>query len=93
MILKRRALTVDSIALLGYVAGALTSLALLPQVIKIYRSRSARDISTGMFIVFCIGIIMWIVYGFAIDSLPVIAANSVSLSLSLIILLLKFKYR
>jgi MtN3 and saliva related transmembrane protein len=85
-------LITDYISLLGYLAGALTSVALLPQVIKIYKSRSARDISTVMFIIFCTGIILWIIYGFAIDSLPVILANSVSLSLSLIILLLKFKY-
>jgi MtN3 and saliva related transmembrane protein len=71
----------------------MTSLALLPQVFKIYESRSARDISACMFIVFCTGISLWIVYGIAIDSLPVIIANSVSLTLSVIILVMKFRYR
>jgi MtN3 and saliva related transmembrane protein len=83
----------DSITLLGYVAGFLTSLALLPQVVKIYKSRSARDISSVMFAIFCIGIILWIIYGVAIGSTPVIIANSVSLSFSLIILALKFRFR
>jgi MtN3 and saliva related transmembrane protein len=83
----------DYVTLLGYSAGALTSLALLPQVIKIYRSRSARDISSGMFVAFCVGILLWIIYGVAIDSLPVIVANTVSLTLGIIIICLKFKYR
>jgi MtN3 and saliva related transmembrane protein len=71
----------------------MTSMALLPQVFKIYNSRSARDISTGMFIVFCIGISLWIIYGFAIDSLPVVLANCISLILGIIIIWMKFKYR
>lgn len=93
MILYRRTPHMDSITLLGYVAGFLTSLALLPQVVKIYKSRSARDISSVMFAIFCIGIILWIIYGVAIGSTPVIIANSVSLSFSLIILALKFRFR
>jgi MtN3 and saliva related transmembrane protein len=68
-------------------------MALLPQVFKIYNSRSAKDISTVMFIIFCTGILLWIIYGFAIDSLPVILANCVSLILGIIIIWMKFKYR
>ncbi len=83
----------DSVTFLGYAAGALTTVSLLPQVIKIWRSRSAGDISLVMFIVFSIGITLWIIYGFAIDSMPVIVANFVSLFLGLVILWLKFKFR
>ena len=83
----------DSVTILGYAAGALTTISLLPQVIKIWKSRSARDISPVMFIVFSVGITLWIIYGFAIDSMPVIVANFVSLLLGLVILWLKFKFR
>jgi MtN3 and saliva related transmembrane protein len=83
----------DAVTLLGYLAGALTTMALLPQVIKICRTRSAKDISLVMFFAFCAGIILWIIYGFAIHSMPVIIANTVSLILSLIIILLKLKFQ
>ena len=83
----------DSVTVLGYAAGALTTVSLLPQVIRICKSRSARDISPVMFIIFSIGIALWIIYGVAIDSLPVIAANSVSLVLGLVILWLKLRFR
>ena len=83
----------DTVTILGSAAGALTTLSLLPQVVKIWKSRSARDISPVMFVVFSIGITLWIIYGFAINSMPVIVANFVSLVLGLIILWLKFKFR
>jgi MtN3 and saliva related transmembrane protein len=83
----------DAVTVLGYAAGAFTTLSLLPQVFRIWKSRSARDISPVMFVIFSIGISLWIVYGFAIQSMPVIVANFVSLLLGLIILWLKFRFR
>jgi MtN3 and saliva related transmembrane protein len=83
----------DAITVLGYSAGALTTLSLLPQVIKIWKSKSANDISPVMFIIFSFGIALWIIYGFAIQSMPVIVANFVSLLLGIIILWLKFRFR
>ncbi len=83
----------DTVTLLGYIAGGLTTLSLLPQVIKTWRSKSVGDISMGMFIVFCLGISLWVVYGFAIGSMPVIAANIVSLFLGMTMLWLRIKHR
>ncbi len=78
---------------LGLLAGVLTTLSFLPQVIKTWRSRSARDISLGMFSMFCTGVFLWIVYGFIIGDVPVIAANVVTFLLAAMILALKLRYR
>ena len=82
----------DSTTILGYFAGALTTMSLLPQVLKMWKTKSARDVSLGMFIIFVVGISLWIAYGVAISSAPVIIANSVSLMLGFIVLWLKFKF-
>lgn len=78
--------------LLGLSAGSLTTVSFLPQVIKTWRSKSADDISTGMFAIFSMGLIMWLIYGLYLQSLPIIISNIVTLVLTLIILVLKFRY-
>jgi len=74
-------------------AGALTTIALLPQVIKTWKSKSTKDISAVMFSTSCAGLLLWTFYGFSINSLPVIVANIVSFTLAFIILALKIRYR
>jgi MtN3 and saliva related transmembrane protein len=81
------------ITILGLVAGVLTTLSFLPQVIKAWRSRSTRDISLGMFAMFCTGVFLWIVYGFLIGDIPVLVANIVTFLLAATILFLKLRYR
>ncbi|HEX5636860.1 MAG TPA: SemiSWEET transporter [Gammaproteobacteria bacterium] len=78
--------------LLGLSAGSLTTISFVPQVIKTWRSKSADDISTGMFAIFSLGLIMWLIYGLYLQSLPIIISNIVTLLLTLIILVLKFRY-
>ncbi|MGO9380443.1 MAG: SemiSWEET family sugar transporter [Dissulfurispiraceae bacterium] len=82
----------DTTTILGYAAGILTTMSLVPQVIKIWRMKSARNVSLGMFLIFSVGISLWIAYGFSIHSMPVIIANTVSLLLGFIVLWLKFKF-
>jgi MtN3 and saliva related transmembrane protein len=77
---------------LGFVAGVLTTAAFIPQVLKIWRTRSARDISLGMYLVFTSGVALWLVYGIALGSLPIIVANVCTLALALAILLMKLHY-
>ena len=81
------------ITVLGLLAGALTTISFLPQVIKTWTSRSAKDISLGMFLTFCSGVVLWIIYGIAVRDLPVIATNLATLILASTILLLKLKYK
>jgi MtN3 and saliva related transmembrane protein len=82
-----------AVTVLGLVAGVLTTLSFLPQVIKAWKSRSTRDISLGMFLMFCTGVFLWVVYGFLVGDVPVIAANVVTFLLAATILGLKLKYR
>jgi len=81
------------VTLLGLTAGVLTTLSFLPQVIKAWKSRSTRDISLGMFSMFCTGVFLWVIYGFLVGDIPVIAANAVTFLLAATILVLKLKYR
>ncbi len=83
----------DLITILGLVAGALTTIAFLPQMFQIWRTKSATDVSYIMLIIFMSGLFLWLIYGIILGALPVILANGVSLFFNLIILWLKIKYR
>ncbi|WP_199247414.1 SemiSWEET transporter [[Phormidium] sp. ETS-05] len=83
----------DYITILGFVAATCTTVAFLPQVMKTWQSKSAKDVSSGMLIFFCIGISLWLVYGLLIKAAPVIIANFLTLILNLVILYLKIKYK
>ncbi len=83
----------ELVNLLGLVAGTLTTIAFVPQLLKTWQSRSAKDVSLVMMITFCVGIFLWFVYGLCIQATPVIVANFVTLILGLLILILKIKYR
>jgi len=77
---------------LGFVAGVLTTAAFVPQVLKIWRTRSARDVSLAMYAVFTTGVVLWLVYGIALGSVPIIVANVLTLVLALAVLLMKLRY-
>ncbi|MBE9038791.1 SemiSWEET transporter [aff. Roholtiella sp. LEGE 12411] len=83
----------DFTTTLGLVAGVLTTIAYVPQLIKTWQSKSAHDLSWSMLIILCTGIILWLVYGTSVHDVPIIAANIVTLLLASIILVLKIKYR
>ncbi len=77
---------------IGLAAGSLTTIAFLPQVIKTWRSKSAKDISLGMFSTFCTGVFLWIIYGLTVGDLPILITNVVTFVLAFTILVFKFKY-
>jgi len=81
------------VTLLGVFAGVLTTIAFLPQVLKIWRTKSTGDISLAMLVTFIMGISVWLVYGVLIRSLPIILANSVTLVLTVVILCFKLRYK
>lgn len=83
----------NSIQLLGLAAGSLTTAAFLPQVIKTWKSRSAKDLSLGMFSLFCLGVALWLAYGFIIKDIPVIAANLITLLLASTLLYFKVRWK
>ena len=78
---------------IGFFAAFCTTFAFLPQAIKVYKSKSTKDISLYMFLIFTIGVLSWFVYGLIINDWPVILANAVTLVLSLFILIYKLKYK
>jgi MtN3 and saliva related transmembrane protein len=77
----------------GLLAGLLTTIALIPQAMKIWKSRSAQDVSLKMFVAFSVGIALWLAYGILMRELPMILWNSVSLALAMAILAMKLKFR
>jgi len=80
------------IDIIGFVAATCTTISFLPQLIRVLKLRSARDISLGMFSIFSLGTLLWLAYGVLSHSLPVAIANFVTLILAVWILLLKLKY-
>ena len=77
---------------LGYAAGTLTAFTFLPQVLKTWREKSAKDISLYMFVIAFLNEIMWLVYGVMIHNWVIIGTNAVMLVMSGIMIALKFKY-
>jgi len=82
----------DLIKLIGFVAATCTTIAFLPQAMKIYKSKSAKDIAMPTLITFIIGVTLWLIYGLLIQDYPVIIANLITLIFNLMILFLKLKY-
>ncbi len=81
----------DTATYIGLAAGALTTVSLVPQLFKIWRSKSAKDVSTGMFATFCVGVALWLAYGIVKEDTAVIASNAAALTLAVAILVLKLK--
>ncbi|MCL2388801.1 MAG: SemiSWEET transporter [Elusimicrobia bacterium] len=77
---------------LGFVAGTLTTLAFVPQVLKTYRTKSARDVSMAMFVIFTCGVFMWLTFGFVQGIMSVFITNLIVFFLSLLQIILKIKY-
>ncbi len=77
---------------LGYLAGTLTTLAFLPQVILTYQTKSARDFSWKMLISFNTGLLLWFIYGIYLHSWPMILANSITMGLQGFIIAMKLRY-
>jgi MtN3 and saliva related transmembrane protein len=78
--------------ILGFLAGVITTISFVPQVVRTYRNKSGRDISLWMMLLFALGITLWLIYGLLLMSLPIILANAVTLVLVMAILVLKLYY-
>lgn len=83
---------VEAIDTLGLIAGALTTVSFVPQVMKIWRTKSGNDVSYGMFLLFSLGVLLWLMYGLALGATPVIIANAITLVLALVVIALKYRY-
>lgn len=81
------------IEILGLVAGTITSITFLPQVIKVWQTKSAKDLSLAMLALLMLGVSLWLVYGLIIMNAAIIYTNSMVLTMSLILLYFKVKYK
>ena len=90
---KALKMTISITNLIGFFAAFCTTIAFLPQAIKVYKSKSTKDISLWMFLIFTTGVLSWLIYGFMISDLPIIFANTVTLLLSIFILIYKIKFK
>lgn len=75
--------------LFGYIAAGFTTLSFLPQVIQVWRTRSARDLSLPMYLMFLAGVVCWLTYGLLLGAWPIILANTVTLTLAGSVLVMK----
>lgn len=82
-----------TVQILGMVAGLLTTIAFLPQVIKTWKMRSAKDLSLVTFSLFFIGVALWLTYGLMRADLPIILTNAFTLVLAGVLLFFKLKFK
>jgi MtN3 and saliva related transmembrane protein len=83
----------DTIAFVGYIAGALTTVSFVPQVARAWKLRETRDLSLAMLLLFASGILLWTFYGIWTGSMPIILANVVTFILILVLLGMKVRYK
>ena len=81
-----------NIEIFGYIAAFLTTAAFLPQLIKTLKTKKADDVSLVTLIMFIIGVLCWIIYGYKISSIPILIANLITLILNLLILISKIYF-
>ena len=84
---------IDDITIIGLIAAAFTTVALFPQLIKVWKTKSTKDISAGMFSLYCGGVLLWFVYGVYINDLPIMIANSLAFVQAVAILIFKARYK
>ena len=81
----------DTVNIIGSLAGSLTTIAFIPQAVKTWKTGSAQDISLFMFLLFSCGVLLWLIYGIQLHALPIILANGITLALSASILVMKVR--
>jgi MtN3 and saliva related transmembrane protein len=82
----------ESVTVVGLVAGACTTIAFVPQTLRVWRLKRAEEISLTTYLVLTVGMLVWVTYGVLISSWPVIIANGVTVSLTTTILVLRVRW-
>jgi MtN3 and saliva related transmembrane protein len=78
--------------LIGAIAGTLTTISFVPQVMRVFKTRQTRDISMTMMLLFSLGVAMWVAFGYMVDSMPVVWTNAMTLVLALTIVAAKVRF-
>ena len=82
----------QSFEIIGSIAAIFTTLAFVPQVVQTWKSKHAKDLSLGMFLMFTTGVVLWLVYGVMIGSWPIVIANAITAMLAGTILYFKIRF-
>lgn len=82
----------NTLTLLGYLAAICTTISFVPQVVRVWRTRSAEDISGWMYGLFITGLVLWLAYGVALQAWPIIIGNTITLGLAGSVLVMKFRF-
>ena len=83
----------DWTQIIGLAAGICTACSLLPQIFKTLKEKKAEDVSLAMLFVLQAGLILWIIYGFKRNDIPIIATNCFSLLVNITMVILRIKYK
>ena len=78
---------------IGFIAGFCTTIAFLPQIVKIVKTKSTKDVSLLMYVIYCIGVIMWILYGYLVNSHSIITVNIITFILGVTVIWMKIIYK
>lgn len=78
-------------AILGFTAAICTTIAFIPQAVKVYKTKHTKDISLGMFSLLNLGFVLWLIYGIILNSYPIILANAVTIIFAVYILITKIR--
>ena len=84
---------IDNYEIIGLLAAVLTTASFVPQVYKTWKSKSADSLSLTMYLVFFVGIVLWLIYGIHLNSLSMIIANSITSVLALLLIIFKLRYK
>lgn len=82
----------QSAELIGGLAATLTTVAFIPQVWQVWRTKHTKDISLAMYAAFTCGVALWLVYGILLGSWPIIVANSITVCLAGAVLAMKIRF-
>ncbi len=83
----------NGIQILGLLAGTITSITFIPQVVKIWKTKSAKDLSLAMLLMLMVGVTLWLIYGLLVKDAAIIYTNSMVLTMSSVMLFFKLKYK
>jgi len=82
-----------NVEIIGVLAALCTTIAYAPQAYKIFKEKSAKEVSLSMYLILLIGLILWLTYGFLIDSFAIKLANTITMVLALSIIYFKLRYK
>jgi MtN3 and saliva related transmembrane protein len=82
----------DDWLMLGVLAGLLTTVGFIPQIIKGYRTKRMEDVSLLMPLVLGAGMLLWLLYGISLQNLPIVIWNAIAFALNMVVVVLKLRY-